>query len=86
MLVALKKLGIKDMEGIESACSQPSGRPASTEGNLMATMLMLEFEGALDFPMILETRGRFSGVVTMVALTPLAPKSLAISMVGMRWP
>ena len=80
------KLGINDIEVMESTCSMPCGRPASREGKLMDIMLMLELEGVLDFPMILETRGMFNGVVTMVAVTPLAAKSLAMSSVGMRWP
>ena len=47
---------------------------------------MLGLEEVLDFPMILETRGMFNGVVTMVAVTPLAAKSLTMSSVGMMWP
>ncbi|KAK2434223.1 scopoletin glucosyltransferase [Trifolium repens] len=62
----------------DSEFSQPSGKPVSSgEGNLIVLMSILAF------PMVLEMRGTFRFVVTMVTLRPLEEKTLARSTQGM---
>nr|POE57684.1 hypothetical protein CFP56_13945 [Quercus suber] len=55
------------------------GRPASTAGNLMIWISTL-------VPRVLENIGTLRGVVTIVAFTPRSANSLAMSIVGIRWP
>ena len=78
---ALKPEEISEQLGLAGG---EKGRDWSVRGSCATKGEGLE-EG-LDFPMILETREMFNGVVTMVAVTPLAAKSLTMSSVGMMWP
>jgi hypothetical protein len=70
---------------MELAFSQPSGSPASAEGNFIIRIRILE-PISISRSIVLEKRGALRGVVIMVAFTPCLAKVLAMSTVGMIWP
>ncbi|CAI0557387.1 unnamed protein product [Linum tenue] len=65
--------------------SQPSGSPASTQGNSMMWVSIGRPNWA-SRRILPEKRGALRGVVMIVDLTPRRAKSLAMSVIGIMWP
>uniref|UniRef100_A0A7C9AZW5 Uncharacterized protein n=1 Tax=Opuntia streptacantha TaxID=393608 RepID=A0A7C9AZW5_OPUST len=84
---ALKNLSNMPGSMAWSRFSHPSGSPASAAGNLNTSISILARAPILlPFSMAREKVGALRGVEMMVALTPRAAKSLAMSRVGIIWP
>lgn len=70
------------------AFSQPTGRPASAEGNWMSTSFIEGLEELVELKwfMLVSTRGALPKVDMNVVWTPKCENSLAMSSMGIMWP
>ena len=89
MVVALKNLFLisspVSWSLIQFTFSHPSGKPTSRVGNLMV-WISISKPIFLVLWILFEYRLALTGVVTMVVLASREAKSLAMSIVGIKWP
>lgn len=69
----------------KSGLSQPSGMPATTQGNLMTRVDTSSPVFWQSF-IVLEWKSALKGVVMIVVFRPREAKSLAMFMAGIVWP